>query len=175
MIEAAGERFGNGNLGAGKTCQVEFISANPTGPLHMGSARNAVLGDSLADLLDAAGYDVQREYYVNDGGSQMRTFAETVYRRYLQALGQDAPLEETHYQGAYMLDLAAELQAEYGDRFAQMDADEAIEALGEIGLEKMLASIRISAEKLQIQFDHWFSERSLYESGKFEQVMAKAD
>ena len=129
--------YGDIDLGGGKTCQVEFISANPTGPLHMGSARNAVLGDTLASVLAAAGCAIQREYYVNDAGTQMRTFAETLYRRYLQALGQDAPLESHHYQGAYMLDLAREIVAEHGDRFLRVPAEDAITALSEIGLAKM--------------------------------------
>ena len=152
---------------------MEFISANPTGPLHMGSARNAVLGDALASVLAAAGWQVQREYYVNDAGTQMRTFAETLYRRYLQAFGQDAPLESHHYQGAYVIDLAQEVEAEYGDRFLAMPAEEAISALSEIGLAKVLAWIRASAERLRIHFDHWYSERSLYAPGGiFEHVIA---
>jgi len=172
-IEAAQGRYGDINLGGGKTCQVEFISANPTGPLHMGSARNAVLGDALARVLAAAGWQVQREYYVNDAGTQMRTFAETLYRRYVQAFGQDAPLESHHYQGAYMLDLAQELKTEYGDRFLTMPVEEAIGALSEIGRAKVLAWIRASAERLRIHFDHWYSERSLYAPGGiFEHVIA---
>lgn len=173
-IEAAAGHYGDINLGAGKTCQVEFISANPTGPLHMGSARNAVLGDALANIMAAAGYIVQREYYVNDAGTQMRTFAETLYRRYQQQFGQDAPLESHHYQGAYMIDLAREVVAEYGDRFLTLPAEEAIAALSEIGLTKILAGIRASAEKLRIHFDRWYSERSLYEpGGAFEYVLGK--
>ncbi|MEJ5200107.1 MAG: arginine--tRNA ligase, partial [Anaerolineae bacterium] len=157
-IEAAAGHYGDVNLGHGKSCQVEFISANPTGPLHMGSARNAVLGDTLANIMAAAGYVVQREYYVNDAGTQMRTFAETLYRRYLQQFGREAPLESHHYQGAYMIDLAREVVAEHGDRFLHMPEEEAIAALSEIGLEKILASIRASAEKLRVRFDRWFSE-----------------
>ena len=173
-IEAAAGRYGDVDLGQGKTCQVEFISANPTGPLHMGSARNAVLGDALASVLAAAGWRIQREYYVNDAGTQMRTFAETLYRRYLQAFGQDAPLESHHYQGAYMVDLAQEIVAEQGDRFLALPADEAIAGLSGIGLAKVLAWIRASAEKLRIHFDGWFSERSLYEpGGTFEHVIAE--
>ena len=183
-IEAAQGRYGDIDLGGGKMCQVEFISANPTGPLHMGSARNAVLGDALASVLAAAGWQVQREYYVNDAGTQMRTFAETLYRRYLQAFGQDAPLESHHYQGAYVTGLALELKAEYGDRvlampaeygdrFLAMPAEEAISALSEIGLVKVLAWIRTSAERLRIHFDRWYSERSLYAAGGvFEHVIA---
>ena len=179
-IEAAAGRYGDIDLpaaepgGQGQTCQVEFISANPTGPLHMGSARNAVLGDSLAKILAAAGYAVQREYYVNDAGTQMRTFAETLYRRYCQAFGRAAPLESHHYQGAYMIDLAQEIAGEHGDRFLARPGDEATDALSEIGLAKILAGIRVSAEKLRIHFDRWFSERSLYEpAGVFERVLAQ--
>ncbi len=171
-IEQAAGRYGDINLGGGQTCQVEFISANPTGPLHMGSARNAVLGDALANILAAAGWRIQREYYVNDAGTQMRTFAETLYRRYLQALGHDAPLESHHYQGAYMHDLAREILAEHGDRFAAMPTEDAIAALSEIGREKVLAWIRASAAKLRIYFDHWYSEKSLYDpGGVFEHVI----
>ncbi|MCX6032354.1 MAG: arginine--tRNA ligase [Chloroflexi bacterium] len=180
-IEAAAGHYGDIDLrspapagGQGKTCQVEFISANPTGPLHVGSARNAVVGDVLARVLAAAGWQVQREYYVNDAGTQMRTFAETLYRRYLQAFGQDAALESHHYQGAYMLDLARDVVTEHGDRFLAMPAEDAISALSEIGLEKMLVGIQKSAAGLRIQFDNWFSERSLYESGgTFGHVMAR--
>ena len=173
-IEASGGRYGEIDLGHGQTCQVEFISANPTGPLHMGSARNAVLGDALANIMAATGYVVQREYYVNDAGTQMRTFAETLYRRYLQALGHDAPLDKQHYQGAYMLDLAAAVIAEYGERFVEMPAEEATTALSAIGLEYVLVSVRKSAAKLHIHFDRWFSERSLYEpGGTFEYVLGK--
>ena len=175
VIEASAGRYGDIDLGQGKTCQVEFISANPTGPLHMGSARNAVLGDSLANLLGAAGYQVQREYYVNDAGTQMRAFAETLYRRYRQALGQDAPLERDHYQGGYMVDLANEVAATEGDRFLALSEEEATAALGELGLARMLASIRNSADRLRIHFDCWFSERSLYTDGIFDRVMAQLE
>jgi len=172
-IEAAGEHFGAIDLGHGRTCQVEFISANPTGPLHMGSARNAVLGDTLANILAAAGWRVQREYYINDAGTQMRTFAETLYCRYRQALGYQVSLEPHHYQGAYMVDLAREVVAEHGDRFLALPEEEAIAALNAIGLEKILAGIRRSAERLGIHFDRWFSETSLYQDGTFDRVMAQ--
>ena len=94
----AGDRYGDIDIGQGRKLQVEFVSANPTGPLHVGSARNAAIGDALANVLAAAGYDVQREYYVNDAGSQMGLFAETLYARYAQALGRDEPLPEGGYQ-----------------------------------------------------------------------------
>jgi len=171
-IEASGGQYGDIDLGRGQTCQVEFISANPTGQLHMGSARNAVLGDSLGNLLTAAGWQVQREYYVNDAGTQMRTFAETVLLRYRQLLGLDAPLDKQHYQGVEIIDLAREIVTEYGDRFLQMADEEAITELREIGLAKVLAGIRQTVERLRIHFDCWYSEASLYEpGGRFEHVL----
>lgn len=171
-IEAEGGSFGNIDLGRGRTCQVEFISANPTGPLHMGSARNAVLGDTLCNVLAAAGWQVQREYYLNDAGTQMRTFAETLYRRYQQTFGIDAPLEQNHYQGEYMLELAQRVRAEHGDRFLHMEPEEAITALSDVGLAIVMEWIAGSVERLGIHFDCWFSEKSLYDDGIFEQVMA---
>ncbi len=138
----------------------------------MGSARNAVLGDALASILEAAGWEMQREYYVNDAGTQMRTFAETLYCRYLQQLGQDAPLEKEHYQGAYMIDMAKALVSEHGDRFAGLPREEALAALMALGREQVLASIGASVERLGIHFDCWFSEQSLYADGIFDRVMA---
>ncbi len=173
VIEAAGAGYGAIDLGRGQRCQVEFISANPTGPLHMGSARNAVLGDTVARLYEGAGYSVQREYYVNDAGTQMRTFGETLYRRYLQQLGQDAPLEKDHYQGTYMIEMAQGIVAKYGERFAHLPAEEAIAELVAAGEEQVLAGIRASVARLGIHFDCWFSEKSLYDDGIFERVMAQ--
>ncbi len=171
-IEAAAGRYGDIDIGCGGRCQVEFISANPTGPLHMGSARNAVIGDTLARLYAAAGYRVQREYYVNDAGTQMRTFGETLYRRYQQQFGREAPLAKEHYQGLYMIDLAREVVAAHGERFLAMPEDEAVPALVEIGLASVLQGIRRSVHRLGIHFDGWFSEQSLYSDGTFERVMA---
>jgi arginyl-tRNA synthetase len=170
-ILAAGETYGNLDLGQGKKVQVEYVSANPTGPLTVGSGRNAVLGDSLANVLAAAGYKVQREYYVNDAGTQMRLFNETLYARYAQALGQDEPVPEKGYQGSYMVELGQQIAQEHGDEFLQMDREEAIEALGEIGLKKMLAGIRSDLELMGIHYDNWFSERSLYTDGYFAKIM----
>jgi arginyl-tRNA synthetase len=167
----AGETYGNLDLGQGKKVQVEYVSANPTGPLTVGSARNAVLGDSLANVLTAAGYDVQREYYVNDAGTQMRLFNETLYVRYAQALGQDEPMLEKGYQGNYMIEMGQQLAQEHGDKFLRMDREEAAEALGEIGLKKMLAGIRSDLELMGVHHDEWFSERSLYEDGYFARIM----
>ena len=171
-ILAAGEGYGTINLGQGKRVQVEYVSANPTGPLTVGSGRNAVIGDTLANVLAAAGYEVQREYYVNDMGTQMRLFNETLYARYAQALGRDEPIPEAGYRGQYMVEMGERAAREFGTRFLEMDREEAIAALGEIGLEWILAQIREDLEALGIRFDRWFSERSLYESGLFDRVLA---
>jgi arginyl-tRNA synthetase len=170
-ILATGETYGNVKLGQGKKVQVEYVSANPTGPLTVGSARNAVLGDGLASVLAAAGYEVQREYYVNDAGSQMRFFNETVYVRYAQALGQDEPMIEKGYQGNYMIEMGKQLAQEHGDKFLRMDREEAIEALGGMGLKKILEGIRSDLELMGVHHDNWFSERSLYEDGYFAKIM----
>lgn len=171
-ILAAGESYGNLRLGQGQKVQVEYGSANPTGPLHVGSGRNTVIGDSLANVLQAAGYAVQREYYVNDAGTQMRLFAETLYARYAQALGRDESIPDDGYRGAYMVEMGDDIAREEGDRFLQMPREEAVAALYEIGLEKMLASISGDLRLMGITYDRWFSERSVYDSGLFDQVLA---
>ncbi len=172
LILEAGESYGQLDLGAGQRVQVEFVSANPTGPLHMGSARNAILGDTLAASLEAVGYEVQREYYVNDAGSRMRLFYETVYARYAQALGHtEEQVPEDGYHGPYMIEIGQELAAEHGDVFLQMPRDKAIEAIGQLALERVIAGARQDLALLGIQYDCWFSEQSLYTNGQFEKIM----
>jgi arginyl-tRNA synthetase len=171
-ILASGDQYGNLTLGRGQKVQVEYVSANPTGPLHVGSGRNAVIGDSLANVLEAAGYEVQREFYVNDAGTQMRVFAETLYARYAQALGRDEPIPESGYQGAYLVELGEEIAAQEGSRFLEMPREEALDALYDIGLGKMLASIRDDLGLMGVIYDRWFSEKSLYDDGLFDKVKA---
>lgn len=170
-ILLAGERYGNVDIGKGRKLQVEFVSANPTGPLHVGSGRNAAIGDALANVLAAAGYDVQREYYVNDAGTQMGLFAETLYARYAQALGHDEPLPEGGYQGAYMIEMGRRAAQEYGEKFLTMERTKALEALADIGLGYTLESIRADMDLMGVHFDRWFSERTLYDDGTFARVM----
>ncbi|MBC7223280.1 MAG: arginine--tRNA ligase [Anaerolineae bacterium] len=171
-ILAAGKRYGDVDLGQGRKVQVEYVSANPTGPLTVGSGRNAVLGDSLANVLDAAGYQVHREYYINDRGTQTGLFAETLYARYAQALGrEDVQVPEGGYQGTYMVELGRRIAQESGDRFLQMPREEALAALGELGLRYMVDSIREDLHLLGITYDCWFSETSLYEDGTFDHVL----
>ncbi len=167
------ERFGHVNLGGGRRVQVEYISANPTGPLTIGSGRNAVLGDTLANVLAAAGWQVQREFYVNDMGTQIELFAASLYARYAQALGHDEPLPEEGYPGGYLVEMGKEIAAEFGDRFLRMERDEAIRALRAEGLTRMLASIKADAGALGVHFDHWKSEQSLYDDSVYGTVFNK--
>ena len=171
-ILRAGETFGNVDLGQGRRMQVEYISGNPTGPLHIGHGRNAVIGDAIANVLEAAGYDVQREYYINDAGSRMLAFYETLYARYAQELGCDEAVPEEGYAGFYMVELAREILATEGSRFLDMPREQAVSELGRIGLERVLASIRSDAAMLGIHYDRWFSEQSLYDDGTFDKAMA---
>ncbi|HXF63610.1 MAG TPA: arginine--tRNA ligase [Caldilineaceae bacterium] len=174
-ILEAGERFGDLHRGRGQRWQVEFVSANPVGPLHIGGARNAVLGDSLARTLEAAGYEVQREFYVNDGGNQFELFIETLYARYAQLLGKDVPLPEEGYPGEYILDYARTLIAEHGDRFLHMPREEAIAALRPLGRAIVLHDLEASLQRIGVTFDNWFSEKSLYDAGLVEQALAYLD
>ena len=157
-IIRAGETYGNLQRPTKESVQVEFASVNPTGPLHVGHARTAVLGSGLASILAAAGYDVSTEYYINDAGTQMNTFYRSLLVRYLQQMGRDAEMPESGYMGEYMSDLAREVAAEHGDRFLDLPADKAVAEIGAIGLEKMLDIIRNDLEDVQVRFDVWFSE-----------------
>ena len=164
-IRNAGATYGDSNLGSGTSVQVEFVSGNPTGPLQVGNARGAVLGSTLANILEAAGHEVQREYYVNDAGTQIEHFNRSLYVRYLQACGREVEFPESGYPGAYLVDLAQEIRSEHGDRFLEVSEEEGISDLGELGLTKMLDTIRADVALLRVRYDAWFSERSLYRDG----------
>ena len=167
-IREAGEEYGNVSVGEGERVQVEFVSVNPTGPLHVAHARGAVIGSALANVLSAAGYDVEREYYINDAGNQMDKFNESLFARYQQLLGNPAELPEDGYVGGYMVELAREIREAKGDRFADVPPADAISELGEIGLRMMLDAIREDLEALRVDFEVWFSERSLYRCGQYD-------
>jgi len=172
VIRAQGEEYGSVELGHGERVQVEYVSANPTGPLHTGSARNAVLGDTLANVLVAAGYDVQREYYVNDAGSRMQAFYASLYARYAQALGADEPVPEDGYLGTYLIDWGRRIAEEVGDRYLLLPREDAIAQIGARGLDMVLESIRADLAAMGVSYHRWFSERSLYDSGLFERVLS---
>ncbi len=172
-ILAAGARWGYLDLGAGQRVQVEYVSANPTGPITVASTRNAAIGDVLANVLEAAGYEVEREYYVNDAGSQIRHFGESVYALYLQALGENVPFPEDGYHGQYVADLGQELAQEFGDCYLRVDRREAIQALGGEGIDRMIAWIREDLLALGVSFDTWFHEQSLRQSGLFDRCLRR--
>lgn len=169
-ILAAGTRFGDVHLGGGKRAQVEFVSANPTGPLHIGGARNAAIGDTIARVLDAAGYKVEREYYINDAGSQIRHFGASMYARYAQAAGLDVPFPEDGYKGEYVAEYAHQVLERDGRKYLNLPQEEATRILGRIGTDMVLEQVRATLERMRVSYDSWFSEKSLYDSGLFDKV-----
>jgi len=170
-VRQAGNEFGNVGSGLGRKMMVEFVSVNPTGPVHVGHTRGAVLGSALANVLDAAGYDVTREYYVNDAGNQMQLFYRSVLVAYKRALGQEAEMPEKAYQGEYIFDLAKEIAEAEGSRFLEIDEDRALKEIGDIGREKMVASIKEDLSGIGVEFDNWFSERTLFEEGEYDTAL----
>ncbi len=170
-IREAGESYATLQASPDQGVIVEYVSVNPTGPVHVGHARGAVLGSTLASVLEAAGYPVTREYYVNDAGSQMEAFYASVYARYCQALGQEAELPPNGYAGSYVVDLAEEILAQEGDRFLGMSQEDAQRELGRIGREKMVALIDDDLRRIHVEFDNWFSEGTLYEGGEYRDAM----
>jgi arginyl-tRNA synthetase len=191
-ILAAGPAWGRAETGAGRRVQVEFVSANPTGPLTLGHGRQAVLGDCIARLLESQGWEVTREYYFNNGGRQMRVLGESVRARYLEQLGQAAPppaealadpelpwpetidgrpvvFPRDGYQGEYIAEIAATIRALHGDAWA---ADPDGKRFGEIAEETIFAEIRATLDVLQVRFDEYYNEKSLYEEGKLEETVA---
>jgi arginyl-tRNA synthetase len=167
----AGDRYGNIDRGRGQRWQVEYVSANPTGPIHYGGARNAVLGDTLANVLEAAGYETQREYYVNDGGSQFNHFAASLYARYMQEFGFPEHVPENGYPGAYVINYAQSIIAQVGDRFTTLPRAEAIQALKPYARDIVIADLKEELRRIGVEFDNWFSEQSLYEQGRVQQAL----
>ena len=165
------ENFGNLNLGTGQKVQLEYVSVNPTGPIHVGHGRGAILGSALASVLKAAGYQVSSEYYVNDAGNQMDNFYRSLHARYRQALDLPYEMPDDGYMGAYVLDLAKEIIEEKGDVYASMPENEAIGQIGKIGIDRMIEAIKIDLGGLGVEFDVWFSERSLFDNGQFQKTM----
>jgi arginyl-tRNA synthetase len=172
-ILLAGDAYGSIDLGQGSGVQIEFVSVNPTGPLHVGHGRGAILGSTLANVLTAAGYRVEKEYYINDTGSQIDAFYRSLYARYQQGLGIDAEMPSDGYFGNYMIDLAKEIVAQEGDRFLVLPGPEAVTQLGRLGLDKIVTQIKSDLELLGVGFDVWFSEQSLYDNGQYQEAMSR--
>ncbi|MGJ9385448.1 arginine--tRNA ligase [Salipaludibacillus sp. CF4.18] len=160
------EKFGNTNIGKGKKIQVEFVSANPTGTLHLGHARGAAVGDSLCHILEKAGYDVAREYYINDAGNQIDNLTLSLEARYLQEIGEEAAMPENGYQGKDIIGFAKEIVENYGDRFKDTDQEERRGFFREYGLKRELDKLKSDLADYRVHFDNWFSETSLYTDGK---------
>jgi arginyl-tRNA synthetase len=165
VINSLGDAWGNITLGGGRKAQVEFGSANPTGYATIGTGRNVVVGDTLANTLDAAGYHTHREWYVNDAGTQVRVFGASVYARYAQALGVDEPLPERGYQGEDVQEVGQIIAQREGDRFLNIPKDEALRELGRLGIEVVMDNIAKTLLRMNIRYDNFFSERSLWTSG----------
>ena len=164
----AGTDFGRSTMGENKKVNVEYVSANPTGPLHVGHTRGAVFGDALASMLDFAGYDVTREYYINDGGAQVDVLARSVYLRYLEAHGQEVAFEDGTYPGDYLIATGEALKAKVGGAYVGKGEDVWLQDVREFGTEAMMDLIRSDLAQLGIKMDRFFSEKSLYGSGLIE-------
>ncbi len=163
-IVAAGSSFGDVDLGDGARVQVEFVSANPTGPLTAGNGRGAAIGSVLASVLEAAGYDVEREYLVNDAGTQTEVFGRTLVARYLQLFGKDIEIPADGYPGEYMIDLAQQMRDEFGDRFTSATVDDPPPELVLAGIDRMVERSEEDLEALGVEYDVWFRERWVYEA-----------
>ncbi|MBO9130116.1 arginine--tRNA ligase [Bacillus sp. 165] len=172
VIVQAGEAYGETNAGKGQKVQVEFVSANPTGDLHLGHARGAAVGDTLCNVLAKAGYDVSREYYINDAGNQIHNLALSVEARYMQALGMDKEMPADGYYGEDIIGIGKSLAEEFGDRYAHADEKERYEFFREYGLKYELEKLKKDLGNFRVHFDVWYSETSLYNNGKIDEALA---
>ena len=174
-VESEGSAYGTSDTLAGQKVMVEFVSANPTGPMHMGNARGGVLGDTLASVLAACGADVWREFYVNDAGNQIEKFAASLEARYLQILvGEDAvPFPEDGYHGDDIKELAQAFYAEHGDAYRDTPTAERHEALAKFGLERNIPKMQADLRRYKIEYDQWFFESTLHESGYVAETVEK--
>ena len=168
----AGGSYGHSGLGANRRVNVEYVSANPTGPLHVGHTRGAIFGDALASLLDYAGYDVTREYYINDGGAQVDVLARSVYLRYLEAHGQDIAFEDGTYPGDYLIAVGQALKDKVGDVYLDQPEDVWLADVRTFSTDAMMDLIRDDLAAIGVKMDHFFSEKSLYGTGKIEAAIA---
>jgi len=171
----AGSDFGRSDMGRGKRVNVEYVSANPTGPLHVGHTRGAVFGDALASLLDFAGYEVTREYYINDGGAQVDVLARSVYLRYLEAHGQAVAFADGTYPGDYLIAVGAALKDKVGAAYLGQPEEVWLAPVRDFSTDAMMALIREDLKALGVEMDVFYSEKSLYGSGRIEEALAALD
>ena len=170
-IVSSGDNYGRSDYGEGKKILVEFVSANPTGPMHIGNARGGAIGDCLASVLDAAGYDVQREFYINDAGNQIEKFATSLEVRYLQECGKDVELPEDAYHGEDITVHARNFYSEVGDKYAECDSQERRDALVAYALPKNIAGLEADLGKYRIKYDKWFRESTLHNDGSVQKII----
>ena len=163
--------YGMSDMGKGIRTQVEFVSANPTGPLHVGHGRGAAVGDSVARVLAFCGYDVQKEYYINDSGRQISTLGRSVYMRYLEKNGRTIEFPEDCYQGGYIFELADEILAQRGSALLDMTEDEGVSICARYAANSILSNIDQDLRNFGVTFDRWFSEQSLYDDGKVQKTI----
>ncbi|WOV87950.1 arginine--tRNA ligase [Sporosarcina oncorhynchi] len=172
-VLAQAESYGRSTFGEHQKVQVEFVSANPTGDLHLGHARGASIGDSLCNILEFAGFDVSREYYINDAGNQVNNLMVSVEARYFQALGLDKEMPEDGYQGPDIIDIGKQLAEEFGDKYVHTSEAERQEFFRQYGLDYELGKLKKDLEDFRVPFDNWFSETSLYKDGKISVALDK--
>ena len=170
-IQGKTSQFGKSNFGNSQKVQVEFVSANPVGPLNVVSARAASVGDSIANLLNAIGYDVEKESYINDAGTQVNTFAKSVEARFCQLLGENVEFPEDGYHGEYIKDLAREMMEEYGDELKNKSKADRLQFFKEDGLKRMIAGQEKDIQEFGVEFDNWASEKAVRQSGKLDFVL----
>ena len=163
--------YGASDMGKKKKVQVEFVSANPTGPLHVGHGRGAAVGDSVGNILSFAGFDVQKEYYINDSGRQIRTLGTSVWLRLLQKAGKNIEFPDDCYKGDYIKDLAAEIYEKEGDTLFRKTEDDALLVCAKFAAKKILKGIRQDLSDFGVTFDQWFSEQSLYDAGRIQKAI----
>ena len=173
-IQKTDRRFGASELGGGERVQVEFVSSNPTGPLHVGHGRGAAVGDSVANILAFCGYDVQKEYYINDSGRQIQTLGRSVFLRYRELFGKSAPFPEDCYQGDYIREIAGRIKDQQGDGLLHREEDEAIMYCARTAAGDIMEGIREDLALFGVSFDAWFSEQSLYDSGEVDRILAES-
>jgi len=170
-VHEKGAQYGASDIGKGHKIQVEFVSSNPTGPLHVGHGRGAAVGDSVGNILTFCGYNVQKEYYINDSGRQIQTLGTSVFLRYREIQGDSIDFPEECYQGGYIRDIATDIAKDKERALLEMDEKEAIAYCARFAAELIIEGIREDLTAFGVTFDRWFSEQSLYDDGKVDQVI----
>jgi arginyl-tRNA synthetase len=174
-IALQGDRYGRSQIGRGEKIMVEYVSANPTGPLHIGHGRGAAIGDALANILAAAGYEVSREYYVNDTGNQMDMLGRSVYARYLEMLGKEATFPTEYYRGDYIKDIARDIRDRDGDGYAAVSEADAVPFFTAAAVESIMQGIQKDLSDFGCRFDTWFSEKTLHDEKTVEKAIEQLD